>query len=102
MKRFSHGRPLEISVCDEVVQIEAVPVKFRLEQRGFALVLVPEEEMPPMTAEDFELVVEFIVGDPLKLGALVLAFFYHGNDFEFGDVAVGVADAVLLDESVGV
>jgi hypothetical protein len=41
--------------------------------------------------EDFELVIEAIVGDADELGTLILAFGNEADDFEFGDVAVGIA-----------
>jgi AbrB family looped-hinge helix DNA binding protein len=51
---LSPGAEVEVTACEGVVYVEAPSVEFRLERRGHLLVLVPDEDLPPMTAEDVE------------------------------------------------
>lgn len=48
------GQPLDVSLHDGKVEIEPAPVAVRIEMRGRVAVAVPEEPLPPLTAEEVE------------------------------------------------
>jgi AbrB family looped-hinge helix DNA binding protein len=45
------GQALEIAARDGRLEIEVAPTPMRLEERDGGLVAVPEDELPPLTAE---------------------------------------------------
>jgi AbrB family looped-hinge helix DNA binding protein len=45
------GQPLEIRASDGRLEIEIAPTPMRLKKRGRGSVAVPEEDLPPLTAE---------------------------------------------------
>lgn len=45
------GQPLEIRAGDGRLEIEVAPTPMRLEKRGKGVVAVPQEQLPPLTAE---------------------------------------------------
>lgn len=57
------GMPLEVRLCDGIIEIEPVAVAMRLERRGHALVVVPEEPMEPLTHEDVEAIREALLDE---------------------------------------
>ena len=54
------GMPLDIRVDNGVIEIEPENVPMRLEKRGQLTVLVPEKELPPITVEDVNRMLEEI------------------------------------------
>lgn len=48
------GQPVEIRFRDGRVEIEPATVPVRIERRGRVAVAVPEEPVPPLTAEEIE------------------------------------------------
>lgn len=48
------GQPLDVSLHDGRVEIEPAPMAVRIEKRGRVAVAVPEEPLPPLTAEEVE------------------------------------------------
>jgi AbrB family looped-hinge helix DNA binding protein len=55
---LSAGRELELTLRDGRLEIEPAPTQVRLERRGSGLVAVPEEPLPPLTAEQVRDTVE--------------------------------------------
>ena len=49
---FSPGQLLELRARDGRLEIEVAPTPMRLERRGRGVVAVPEEELPPLTADE--------------------------------------------------
>jgi len=45
------GQALDIRAADGKLEIEAAPTPMRLERRGKLLAAVPDQELPPLTAE---------------------------------------------------
>ena len=45
------GQPLDIRVADGKLEIEPATTEMRLERRGKLLAAVPDQELPPLTAE---------------------------------------------------
>jgi len=45
------GQPVEIRERDGRIEIDVVPTRMVLEDRGFGPVAVPDEELPPLTDE---------------------------------------------------
>ena len=54
------GQPLEIRASDGRLEIEIAPTPMRLKKRGRGLVAVPEENLPPLTAEEVRATLERI------------------------------------------
>lgn len=48
------GMSLDVRVREGRVEIEPAPIKIKLERRGRLLVAVPQESVPPLTAEVVE------------------------------------------------
>jgi AbrB family looped-hinge helix DNA binding protein len=45
------GQPLELQAGDGRLEVEAVPTPVRLAKRGKGVVAVPDDDLPPLTAE---------------------------------------------------
>ena len=45
------GQPLEIRAGDGRLEIEVAPTPVQLKKRGRGVIAVPEDELPPLTAE---------------------------------------------------
>lgn len=52
------GQELEIAVRDGRLELESPPVAMHLERRGRTVVAVPDEPVPPLTAEMVRQVLE--------------------------------------------
>lgn len=46
------GQPLELRVGDGRLEIEIASTPMRLKKRGKGMVAVPDEELPPLTADE--------------------------------------------------
>ena len=55
---LSGGQDLEITARDGHLEVDVAPVAMRLEDRDGALVAVPSEPLPPLTAEQVREVLE--------------------------------------------
>lgn len=51
---LSPGTPLEIRVVGSHIEIEPAPLQVQLKRRGKLLVAVPQQDAPPLTAEEVE------------------------------------------------
>ncbi len=45
------GQPMEIRAGDGRIEIEVAPTAVKLRKRGKGLVAVPDQQLPPLTAE---------------------------------------------------
>lgn len=52
------GETLEITACEGRIEIEVEPTAMRLERKGAGLVAVPEQALPPLTAEQVRATLE--------------------------------------------
>jgi AbrB family looped-hinge helix DNA binding protein len=48
---FRAGQALELTARDGILEVAVTPTEVRLEKRGAGAVAVPEEVLPPLTAD---------------------------------------------------